>query len=111
MANLDDWKTVLGEAFKIVEQDDKVNFTVRSYQSGAYINCTLWKNSHGHVKLSNGDAVVVNGKFHKTPKKDGDGDWLNLSVKRIGVIPMDSGVDDRVQNTTERPVDDEVDVL
>jgi hypothetical protein len=113
MANLDQFKTVIGEAFKIEELEDKIKFTVRSYISNAYINCTLWRNSHDHWvgELENGDAVIVNGKYTTPPKKDGDGHWHNLSVKRIGKVPMDAGVDDRETATVSASSDDEPDVL
>ena len=111
MANLDEWKTVIGEAFKISrpDADDKTNFTVKSYVSGKYVNCTLWDSSHAHVKLQNGDCVVVNGTVKTTPKKDGDGFWVNLSVGRIGIIPMDAGVRDDAPSSDGES--DEVDVL
>lgn len=111
MANLDEWATVIGEAFKITrpDADDKTNFTVKSYVTGKYINCTLWDNSHGHVELANGDCVVVNGKLKRTPKKDGDGHWINLNVSKIGRIPLDAGVRD--DEPTQGKSDDEPDVL
>lgn len=101
--NAADWKTVLGEAFKIEDNDDKglTKFTVKSYTSGAYINCTLWHNSHGHWvgTLKNGDAVIVNGKYTTPPKKDGDGHWKNLSVSSLGKLAeMDRGIDTRNQS-------------
>lgn len=110
--NLDEYATVIGEAFKIVPNEDKglTNFTVKSYVSGKYINATLWDNSHKHIKLENGDAVIVNGKLKKTPKKEGDGFWLNLSVSKIAVIPLDGGI----RNFDDSPAEsdgDEPDVL
>lgn len=90
--NTAQYATVIGEAFNIKRHnDDKTNFAVKSFVTGNITNCTLWDSSHAHVKLENGDCVIVNGKIKKTPKSDGDGFWINLSASRIGIIPMDSG--------------------
>jgi hypothetical protein len=113
MGNLDTYKTVIGEAFNI-KPADKVaarNFAVRSYISANIVNCTLWDNSHGHVEIANGDPVIVNGKIKTEPKKDGDGNWVNLSVGRIAVIPMDAGVDTRTETVKSNAAEDEPDVL
>lgn len=119
MANLDEYKTVIGEAFKkgvgrgeIIEGDaDKVNFTVKSDRNDAYINCTLWKSSHGHIEIHQGDGVRANGKVTKRKKDQGEGFWVNLSIKSICVFPMDPGVDDRDSNNESAAGDDEPDVL
>lgn len=110
--NTSQYKSVFGEAFNIRPQDDKTNFAVRSYISNNIVNCTLWHSSHSHVDLTNGDVVVVNGKIKHTPKKDGDGHWVNLSVGRIAVIPMDAGLDTRNEPAASVGAsDDEPDVL
>lgn len=112
MANTDQFKTVIGEAFGI-KPADKVearNFAVRSFVTGNIVNCTIWDNSHGHVKIANGDPVIVNGKLNSTPKKDGEGHWVNLNVSRIAVIPMDAGVRTDAPGNAESDTD-EPDVL
>lgn len=119
MANLDEWGTVFGEAFRkgvgpgeIIDGDeDKINFTVKSYVTGKYVNATLWANSHGHIEVRQGDPVLINGKIKKKPKEQGDGFWVNLSISKIAVIPMDSGVDTRTSNGENAEGDDEPDVL
>lgn len=97
--NLTVWKSFIGEAFNVKRpeqgEDDKTYFTLKTLTKSTFINCTLWDNSHGHVEVNKGDMVIVNGKFKKKAKSDGDGFWYNLSVTRIAVIPMDDGVDDR----------------
>lgn len=95
------YKTVIGEAFKIRRpdsgEDDKTYFTVKSFVTGKYISCTLWDNSHADWLdkngLENGDAVIVNGTV-KVKTVD-DKQFINMSIGRIGKIPMDSGVDTR----------------
>ena len=96
------YKTVLGEAFKIRRpesgEDDKTYFTVKSLLTQKYISCTLWDNSHGkwleeNPAFTNGVIVLVNGKV-KTKVVD-DKTFINMSVSRIGLIPMDAGVDTR----------------
>lgn len=112
MANTDQYSTVIGEAFAI-KPADKVearNFAVRSFVTGNIVNCTIWDSSHAHIELANGDCVIVNGKVNKTPKKDGDGHWVNLNVGKIGLIPLDAGV--RTDSPAKGETDtDEPDVL
>jgi hypothetical protein len=105
MADDKKYKTVQGEAFN-VKQSDKIDartFAVRRDHDGMIANGTLWDNSHGHVELKDGDGVRINGKYTRAPKQNGDGFWHNISVSRIGVIPMDSGV----RNENEGGSDDE----
>lgn len=109
----EDYKTVIGEAFNI-KPADKIegrNFAVRSFVTGNIVNCTLWDSSHSHVEIENGDPVIVNGKVKLTPKKDGDGQWVNLNVGKIAIIPMDAGTRDDSPATAVAASDDEPDVL
>lgn len=112
--NTSQYATVIGEAFNIKRHnDDKTNFAVKSFVTGNITNWTLWDSSHAHVKLNQGDAVVANGKKSVTPKKDGEGHWINYSVKRIGIIALDSGTDDRVDSKVVESAagDDQPDVM
>jgi hypothetical protein len=97
--NLDDFQTVFGVVIKITPNEDKglTNFTVKSYSSGAFVNCTLWHNRYPELPFEKFDTVFVNGPVKREAKKQGDGFWINLNVKRIGIIPMETGVDDRVE--------------
>ena len=114
MADKPDYKTVWGEAFGI-KQSDKIEartFAVRRVQDDMIANCTLWDNSHGHIVLENGDPVVVNGKYTRVKKQQGDGFWHNISVGRIAVLPMDAGIrDDTPTKSDEDEAGDEPDVL
>lgn len=111
--NLNTYKSIFGEAFNIKQADgvEARNFAVRSFVTGNVVNCTLWDSSHSHIDLVNGDVVVVNGKIKTTPKKDGDGVWVNLSVGKIALIPMDAGTRDDAPAKTAAASDDEPDVL
>lgn len=117
MANLNEYGTVFGEAFRkgvgqneVIDGDgDKTNFTVKSYVTGKYVSATLWANSHGHIEVRQGDPVLINGKITKKRQEQGDGFWVNLSISKIAVIPMDVGVRD--DQPAEGKSDDEPDVL
>lgn len=102
------YKTIIGEAFKIKRpesgEDDKTYFTVKSFVTGKYISCTLWDNSHSawleaHPEFVNGVAVIVNGSVKS--KTVDDKTYINLSVGRIGTIPMDEGIDTREGSDSE----------
>jgi hypothetical protein len=111
MASTDTYVDIHGPAFEVKKAGGKVEgryFTVKTYSKGTYLSCTLWDNKHAHVELNNGDIVSVNGKLTKS-NKDGK-EYLNVSVYRIAVTPMDSGVDDRVP-TANGDSSDEPDVL
>ena len=89
------------------------NITVRQTGFGptaVRVSATLWP-SHGHVKVEEGDVVVIEGAYSQNKGKDKNENpitYHNISVNKIAVLgKADGGAQTDTVNTTADADDDE----
>lgn len=65
-----------------------------NHAEGRIVNVALWENSFSDLKISKGDAVIVDGTFTSRVHEKDDGTsatYYNVTATRVAVIPTVSG--------------------
>lgn len=123
MASEATYRTVIGVVeFEPNESTTKAGQGIRNIlvsqtgfkESAIKVSATIW-DSHSHVEVAKGDAVVLKGKFDRNTGTNKNGErvvYNNLSVSSILVLgSMDEGVrDDDGERRTSTPVEDDDDI-